>query len=127
MEIYVAHSRAFDFRNELYLPLRQSLLNKEHNLVLPHESGGAFFNSEDYIRKTADLLVAEVSEPSTGLGIELGWANAYGVPIILVYREGSKLSKSLGAVANQTIEYGGGDELVMGLEKGIQGLFLGRR
>jgi len=30
MKIFVAHSSNFDFKNELYLPLRNSSLNNKH-------------------------------------------------------------------------------------------------
>lgn len=37
------------------------------------------------IIKTCDLMIAEVSLPATGLGIELGWAKAFKVPILCMY------------------------------------------
>jgi len=58
--------------------------------VLPHETSDEPFNSKDYLKNEADLMIAEVSESATGLGIELGWADNYEVPIICVYRNGSK-------------------------------------
>ncbi len=72
MKIYIAHSRNFDFQNELYKPIRQSPLNNEHSFVLPHENSDEPFNSKEYLEDKADLLIAEVSDPATGLGIELG-------------------------------------------------------
>ncbi len=36
--------------------------------------------------RAADLLVAEVSVPSLGVGYELGWASALGKPILCLYR-----------------------------------------
>jgi hypothetical protein len=49
--------------------------------------------------------LAEVSYPSTGQGIELGWANVYGTPIICFYRHGSDPAKSLQEVSQNVIEY----------------------
>ncbi|MBW2985833.1 hypothetical protein KY333_00525 [Candidatus Woesearchaeota archaeon] len=37
MKIYVGHAKKFDFKKELYEPLRKSPLNNEHEIVLPHE------------------------------------------------------------------------------------------
>lgn len=34
MKIFVAHSSNFDFKNELYLPLRNSDLNNKHKIFL---------------------------------------------------------------------------------------------
>ncbi|MBT3816930.1 MAG: hypothetical protein HOE80_00380 [Candidatus Magasanikbacteria bacterium] len=117
MKIYVAHSRSFDFKKELYEPMRQSSLNNEHTFVLPHETSDESFNSKDYLKNEADVLIAEVSEPSTGLGIELGWANIYEVPIIGIYKKGSKVSGSLKVVSKNFVEYFNSKELISGIEK----------
>lgn len=119
MKIYVAHSRGFDYKKDLYEPIRHCDLNNAHVFVLPHESSDEPFNSKDYLQNEADLLIAEVSEPATGLGIELGWADAYGVPIVCVYRKGSKISGSLQAVSKNFIEYGDSEELISGIEQVI--------
>ncbi len=119
MNIYVAHSRDFDFKRYLYQPIRQSSLNAEHTFVLPHETSDQPFDSKQYLKNEADLLIAEVSEPATGLGIELGWANIYQVPIICVYKKGTKISGSLKAVSNNFVEYSSGEELIAGIERNI--------
>lgn len=36
---------------------------------------------------TADLLIAEVSSPSHGVGYEIGKAEEYGIPILCLYQE----------------------------------------
>ncbi len=117
MKIYVAHSRSFDFKKELYEPIRQSSLNDEHTFVLPHETSDEPFNSKDYLKNDADLLIAEVSEPATGLGIELGWADRYEVPIVCIYRKGSKVSGSLKVVSKNFVEYSDSKELISGIER----------
>jgi len=117
MKIYVAHSRDFDFQKELYEPIRQSSLNQEHTFVLPHENSAEPFNSKDYLKNECELMIAEVSFPSTGLGIELGWANSYNVPIVCIYRKGSKLSGSLKVVAGNFVEYSNSKELISGIKK----------
>jgi hypothetical protein len=40
-------------------------------------------------------MIAEVSRKSFGLGIELGWANVFEVPIISLCINGNKLSNSV--------------------------------
>ncbi len=117
MKIYVAHSRSFDFKKELYEPVRQSSLNNEHTLVLPHEVSDEPFNSKDYLKNEAELMIAEVSEPAIGLGIELGWANIYEVPIICIYRKEAKLSGSLKVVSSNFVEYSNNEELISGIKK----------
>lgn len=121
MKIYVGHSTGFDYKKELYEVLRNSALNSEHEIVLPHEQDEGIFNSKEFL-KTCDIMIAEVSHPSTGLGIELGWANSYGVPIIYIFKNGAKISKSLNSVTNTFFEYSNTKELVIEMEKKINRL-----
>lgn len=106
MKIYIGHSKELNFQEELYLPIRESELNSEYEIVFPHEiyQKANDFYTKDII-KTCDAMVAEVSFPATGLGIELGWANSFERPIICIYRKGSKISSSLKVVCNNFIEY----------------------
>ncbi len=117
MKIYVAHSRSFDFKKKLYAPIRQSSLNNKHTFVLPHETSDEPFNSKDYLQNEASLLIAEVSEPATGLGIELGWADVYNVPIICIFRKDSKVSNSLKVVSKNFVEYSNSKELISEIER----------
>ena len=116
VNIYVAHSRSFDFVKELYEPIRESVLSRTHTIVLPHEASDEPFDSKTYLRDEADVLIAEVSEPSIGLGMELAWADQYRVPIICVYRSGANVSSSVRTVSNRFLEYASGPELIRGLE-----------
>lgn len=106
MKIYIGHSKSLDFKNELYEPLRSSRLNKEHEIILPHE---IYQNASDFVTrdiiKTCDLMIAEVSFPATGLGIEIGWADAFKCPIVCIYRQGQKIAGSLKVVTDKFIEY----------------------
>lgn len=110
MKIFVAHSSAFDFRKKLYEPLRASSLNTEHQIFLPQETG-----EEEVTRdliKECDFVIGEVSMPSTGMGIELGWANSFGVPILALYEAGGKRSHSVEYVAKEIIAYSDSAEMI---------------
>ncbi len=111
MKIYVCHSSSFDFKNELYLPLRNSKLNEENEIILPHEIEGQFINSKEIIRDS-DLILAEVSFCSTGQGIELGWAEMFEKRVIFIYKTVSKFSSSLKVVSDEFIEYEDMDDLI---------------
>lgn len=52
------------------------------------------FNRDMEWVREADLIVAEVSTPSLGVGYELGQAEAMGKPVLCLYREteGKRLS-----------------------------------
>lgn len=117
MKIYFAHSRNDTFKKELYEPIRNSSLNTEHTIILPHEKSDDPFNSKDYLKNEADLLIAEVSEHKLGLGIELGWADIYQVPIICIYKKSSKLSGSLKLISKYFVEYSNSEEMILGIKK----------
>ena len=103
MKLYVSHSSGFDYVNELYIPLRRTFAD-EHELILPHESSNTGFNTKEII-PTCDVLLAEVSYPSTGQGIEMGWADASNVPIVCLYRSGAKPSSAIKFISNHIFEY----------------------
>jgi hypothetical protein len=114
MKIYVGHSREFDFKKELYEPLKQ--LN--HNFIFPHEDSDEPQNSKEST-KTYDLMIAEVSFPSTGLGIEIGWADALNISIIYIYQAGANISGSLKVMKGKFIEYSNQEDLIEKLRKEI--------
>lgn len=105
MKIYVGHSSDIDFREKIYGPLKNSSLNQDHELVFPHEDSEELFDSREFLKEEGDLFIAEVSQPSTGLGIELGWADIYDVKVIAVYEKGSEVSSSLEKVCDEIKAY----------------------
>lgn len=115
MKIYIAHGSAFDFKKDLYIPLRTSKLNLQHTLILPHENDPNPQESKTLIQQV-DLVVAEVSYPSTGQGIELGWANLFNIPIICFFQENKTYSRSLEFISNYFFSYRNTEELILKLE-----------
>jgi hypothetical protein len=109
MKIFVSHSSDFDYKNELYLPLRNSFLNKKYDFYLPYEKDPV--NTKEIIQKS-DLMIAEASYPSSGQGIEFVWAYEAKIPIICIYRISSKISDSLKNAADEFIEYENTDDLL---------------
>ncbi len=100
-KIYVSHSRKFNFKKELYEPLKN--LN-EIKFIFPHEKSEKSKLSKNII-KSSSVMIAEVSYPSTSVGIEIGWADSFNVPIIYLYKKNSKISSSLKIVSKNFIEY----------------------
>mgnify|MGYP000453326921 CR=1 FL=1 len=113
MKIYVGHSKQLDYEEQLYKPIRDSLLNDENQFILPHEihKEAEKVKSIDII-KNCDLMIAEVSFPATGLGIELGWANAFNCPIVFIYKKGAKLAGSLKLLSDVFIEYNSTEDMI---------------
>ena len=111
MKIYIAHSRNIDFINELYKPIKNSVELSNCEFILPHERKQEN-NNNRMIYKNLDMIIADVSKPSTGLGIELGWANDDNVKIYCIYKKGFKYSSSLKTVSNNFYEYSNELELI---------------
>ena len=111
MNIYVSHFGNYDYETELYVPIRESSLAQKHTFFLPHEPQNADIPAKDQLKQT-DILIAEVSQPSTGQGIEIGLAAAAGVPILCFYKEGTKPSGSLRFVTDEIIPYATTEQLL---------------
>lgn len=120
MKIYISHAGNYDYRTELYKPLKESKLYKDHQIFLPHESQNTDVNLKDIIGEV-DLIVAEVSRPSTGQGIELGRADSAHVPVVCFYKSGAKPSSSLRFVTEELFSYATAADLVSKLEEWLAG------
>lgn len=114
IKILVTHSSGFDFKNKLYKPLRASVINDQYEFILPQETGKEQLTKD--IIKDCKAVIAECSLPSTGQGIELGWANIYNIPIICIYEKGSKVSRALNYVSDIFFEYNNEAEMINFLE-----------
>ncbi len=109
MKIYLSHSSGHDYETELYQPLRQ--LSVAHDIYFPHDEQNKGGESKEAIT-SSDLVLAEVSHPSTGQGIELGWASAQDIPIVCFHRTGSKVSSALQFISSGFIEYESTQDMV---------------
>ena len=112
MKIYIGHPSSIDFKESLYRPLENSELAEKHNLIFPHKDSDEPFDSKNLLRGECDLMVAEVSEPSTGLGIELGWAEMFEVPTVLAKRNNVNVSSSLSVISDEVLSYEDKEELI---------------
>ncbi len=104
MKIYVSHSTAFDYQTELYLPIREFSKTSLHEFYLPHEKSPEPQNTKSILQHS-DLILAEVSYPSTGQGIELGWANLFEIPIIGLHKQSKLASSSLRLILRELYQY----------------------
>lgn len=78
---------------------------------MPHDEVNKLVKTKEII-KNYDLIIAEVSLPAIGLGIELGWADYSNTPILCIYEKGSKISSSLKFITNNFIEYDNSKDLI---------------
>ncbi|HEY4509501.1 MAG TPA: hypothetical protein VJC15_00755 [Candidatus Paceibacterota bacterium] len=117
MKIFISHSSNYDFQDELYRPLREPDLNSKHEIILPHEDGQDVITKD--IIQDCDLVVAEVSHPSTGQGIELGWADMFNIPIVCIHKEGIEPSRSLRKITDNFIAYKDSNDMISKLSEYI--------
>lgn len=116
----MAHSSGYDFKTALYIPLRRSQLNKDHVILLPQEKGKEVITKD--IIKACDVVIAEVSYPSTGQGIELGWADMFNMPIICIYQQGNTYSGSLTKLTRVFVPYTNSEDLIVKLNQELRKL-----
>jgi hypothetical protein len=111
MKIAVIHASNSDYRKELYEPLKSSVLLKDHHLILPFETDTFPILKPLFENHQVDLILAEVSYPSTGEGIELGWAEVFQIPVICMYKKGYVYSQAIKIVSQTFIEYQDSEDL----------------
>jgi nucleoside 2-deoxyribosyltransferase len=108
MNIYFACSitggREFE---SVYQAITKALAEDRHEVPTAHlaETGvaaieGAIAPLDVYLRDTnwiraSDVLIAEVSVASHGVGYEIAFALGLGKPVLAIYQEGRKVSKMI--------------------------------
>lgn len=116
--IYFAHSKDFPFESDIYEPIRKSPLFKQYHFIFPH-AGGKVADSWESIQ-SCDLLLAEVSLPATGMGIEIGWADVLEKPIIAFHQESKNPGKGISFVAKEVIAYSSVSDFIQKLTRVLQ-------
>ena len=111
MKIIVTHANSFDFEKEFYVPLKRAVEGTGHELIFPHVWHEQNKSTKEFLKDT-DLVIGEVSHPSTGQGIEFGWADMLNVPIVFLRKSGAKSSSSLRYLKGEFIDYADGEDLV---------------
>jgi nucleoside 2-deoxyribosyltransferase len=106
-KVLTAHSFDFDYSQEISLD--------DHEI---YELDTGWF-------KDADVLVAEVSSPSLGVGYEIGHVEALGKPILCLYRkqEGRRLSAMIGGNRSlKIVEYDSEDKALKAMDDFINAI-----
>lgn len=117
MKVFIAHPSTIDFRKEIYGPIRSSALNAEHEFFLPQENEIETITKE--LIKGCDALVLDVSAPSTGGGIEFGWADAFGKKLIVMHKTGTRYPGSVANVMPATFQYDDAEDMVAKLRNAL--------
>ncbi len=120
--VYFGHSRSFDFEKEWYEPIRALNFAIGINAIFPHDAQGEGIDTKELFESGCALFVAEVSFPSTGLGIELGYAKMLQVPTVCFFKKGASVSGSIKRITDDCIEYSDTDDLQKKLQKVVSAL-----
>lgn len=108
MKIYFAGSiRAGRDDAELYAKIIK-LLQESAEVVTEHigsaalSAQGEVEKTDEFIRRrdlewleSSDLVVAEVTHPSLGVGYELAYAEARNIPVLCLFRPGQRLLSAI--------------------------------
>lgn len=106
MKIYIGHNKEINYQEELYRPIMENKYYQDPNYTFffPHQLDRNSQNDRVFY-EDIDIFFAEVSYPSTGLGIELGYAADSQVPIILLIKKGITPNTSSKTIATDILEY----------------------
>lgn len=99
---------------------RFSELQSGVEIVFPHDVESEVQMTKDELAQV-DLVLVEVSIPSTGSGIEMGWANAAGKKVVAFHQGGSAPSPAIKFVASEIQVYVTEDHILEVLEQLRQG------
>ena len=116
MRVYIAHSKTMDYMKDLYKPSKKYGNMNKLEMFFPHENNIENYNTREFY-KTFDCIIAEVSYPSTGLGIELGWAYDDKIPIYCLHKKGKKVSSSIKVITDKIYEYSNEFEMIEIIDK----------
>jgi len=70
--------------------------------------------------RSADVVVAEVTTPSLGVGYEIGTAQSWGVPVLCLFRHGARRKLSAMLAGNPDVrvaEYAALDEALTAIDE----------
>jgi nucleoside 2-deoxyribosyltransferase len=104
--------------------LKEFFFNKEIDLLVFVDNYNFKPNEEQLMMQTAfkeidscDLLIAELTTKSIGVGIEIGYAFAKQIPIIYLHKENAEYSTTASGSANHNIMYHNETDLIKKIDK----------
>lgn len=98
--IYIIHSTKINYKQDIYEPLINSSLNNNFEFIYPHLTD-KFIKSKEIIRN-CDIVLAFMKNNSIGMGIELGWADAFDKRIVFL-NDSDEVSMSVSSIVKERI------------------------
>lgn len=115
MKVYLTHSKNIDYKRLCAL-LKNAF--SEIEFIFPYDNSKQPVDSSKYLKtRGCDLLLADITCPSTGQGIEIGWADSSDIPIIFFYKKGADVSRSIKFLSDIIIEYKTTEGLIQELKE----------
>ncbi|MBI4163505.1 MAG: hypothetical protein HY512_01465 [Candidatus Aenigmarchaeota archaeon] len=117
-KVFVAAPFTENFENDFLLKIESVLKQLNFDPIVPHkfvvDDGDGVKESvaRDFdLLDKSDILLAEVSKPSHGVGMEIMYAHQKGKKIIFVKKKGTRVSSMAIMHAHEIIEYENQDDL----------------
>jgi len=111
-KVFVAAPFTENLENDFLLSVERILKELNHEPIIPHKfvvddgDGVKASVARDFdLLDKSDILLAEVSKPSHGVGMEIMYAHQKGKKIIFVKRKGTRVSNMALMHAHDVIEY----------------------
>ena len=123
MTVFVSHSTEYDYQKELYDPIRKSDLSQNYTILMPFETQNMPYEVKPFFKSgKCDVLIAECSHPSIGIGMEIGWANMAGIKIVCIYKKSTLASAALKMVSDYFLEYEDQKDLISQMERALSAI-----
>ena len=101
--------------------LDEHVANPNVNLIEQNNSKSEIYHRDIKWIKTCDMVIAEVSTPSLGVGYELCYAEHLGIPIIVLYDKSINVSAMiLGNEYFDLISYDNDEDLLVKLDNKVK-------
>lgn len=118
LDIYIQINKLLEKYGEI---LDKHIINPNVNTIEENNSLEKIYNRDINWIKDCNILVAEVSIPSLGIGYEISYAESLGKRIICLCEEGTNLSAMIGGNKNiELIKYKDIDDLIAKIEINIK-------
>ena len=105
MCIYISHCGTQSDVLQMYAVIR-SVFSVKYTVICPHETSAEQYNSKElFLSGYCKFVIAEVTEKSIGVGIELGWASLLNIPVICICKDTVTPSKCLSVISDKFISY----------------------
>ena len=118
MKIYVGHSNEWNCQEEIYEPIMKSNLYNKHQFIFPHMQQTSL--NTDKVIEECDLFIAEMDNPSLGLGTEMERAEKMDKQIVCIYMMGYDCPNGIKYVNTDIIQYKDSDDMIRKLGEYIE-------